>query len=52
MTYTQAKLRISMPDSYSREAVKEAAIWILAKLDASREDIDQASFCITNNSGH
>jgi hypothetical protein len=52
MTYSQAKLRVSMPDSYPREAVKEAAIWILSRLDASREDIEQATFCLTNASGH
>jgi hypothetical protein len=43
MTYTQAKLRIAMPDGYSREAVQEAAIWMLSRLDASREDVEQAT---------
>jgi hypothetical protein len=52
MNYTQAKLKISMPDGYTREAVREAAIWMLAKLDASREDIAQAEACLQYGSGH
>lgn len=43
MTYTQAKLIIWNPAAYSRDEVQKAAIWVLGKVGARREDVDQAT---------
>lgn len=50
MTYSQAKMRISNPDAYTWQEVKEAAIFILSRLDSTQEDIDQAQDALTK--GH
>ncbi len=46
MNATKARLIIWNPESYSREEVKAAAVWILGWLGARREDIDQASLVV------
>lgn len=43
MNYARAKLIIWNPEAYDRATVRAAAIWILGKLGARREDISQAS---------
>lgn len=43
LTDTQAKLRIWNPDAYTAIERREAAAHILGTLDASQEDLDQAS---------
>lgn len=43
MTYTQAKLIIWNPDAYTKSQVRGAAVWMLARIGARREDIDQAT---------
>lgn len=42
MTYTQAKMIIWNPDSYSREKVRKACSYMLGSLNARQEDIDVA----------
>jgi hypothetical protein len=46
MTYTRAKLIIWNHETYSVAEVREAAIFILATLNARPEDIDQATSVI------
>ena len=46
MTIAQARLKIWNPDSYTRAEVRDAAIWILARLSATQEDIDQATLSL------
>ena len=46
MTYAQAKLIIWNPDAYPRAKVLQAAAFVLGTLDASSEDISQASLII------
>lgn len=46
MTHTQAKLIIWHPDAYPRQKVREAAIFILGKLNVSRDDIRQATLVL------
>jgi hypothetical protein len=48
MTYTQAKLKIEMPETYDPKEVREAAAWLLARFDLSQEDFDRASFVLFN----
>jgi len=45
-TYGQAKMIIWNPQSYPREQVREAAIFILGTLNARREDVDQATLLL------
>lgn len=42
MTYTQAKLIVWNADAYTREQVRQAAVFVLGSLGASQEDVDQA----------
>jgi hypothetical protein len=42
MTYAIAKLRIWFAETYTREQVREAALFILGSLDADQEDINLA----------
>jgi len=46
MTYARAKLIIWNYETYSVSEVREAAIFILANLDAHPEDIEQATSVI------
>jgi hypothetical protein len=43
MTYAIAKLRIWFAEAYTREQVRDAAIFILSTLDAQQEDVDLAT---------
>jgi hypothetical protein len=47
MTFTQARLVIVCPDAYDTTTQLEAAKVVLASLDASAEDVLEASAIIT-----
>lgn len=42
MTYTKAKLIVWNYDCYDRATVREAALFILGRLDSAAEDVTQA----------
>jgi hypothetical protein len=46
MTYDQAKMRIWNPETYTKSQLSAAAHFVLATLDASREDLRQAAYLI------
>ena len=46
MTYSQAKLIITNPHSYESSKLQEAAVWMLAYMDASNEDLVEATFAL------
>jgi hypothetical protein len=48
MRYSQAQLAIWNPLAYEPEYVKKAAVSVLARLDATREDADQATDLLAN----
>jgi hypothetical protein len=47
MTYSQAKMIVWNPETYSKDDVRKAAVYILGTLEAEQEDIDQASMVIS-----
>lgn len=47
MNITRARLIVRNPETYTRDQVREAAIWILGSLAATSEDVNDASACLS-----